>query len=79
MNRRSKLQKDLARRAAIERSTAGMIPLVCGHWTSKETRDIYRVFSPPRGYAMCENDKCQGWRKIGSPPEDKPIEQDRLF
>ena len=67
----------MARRAAIESSLAKYIPLECGDYTTLESLNAYRQYSPKRGFAQCE--VCNKWVKISNPPMRPPIPQEPMF
>jgi hypothetical protein len=44
----------------VDNSYAKCIPLVCHHYASRETDDLYRQWRPKRNMHYCE--KCDKWR-----------------
>jgi hypothetical protein len=45
------------------RSAWSILQLSCGHSTTPETQEVYRLWKPARGKYYCEHSTCHRWVK----------------
>jgi hypothetical protein len=71
------LQERMARQAAIERSMARYLRLVCGHYSTLEVDLFYSDARPKKGMTWCEN--CHKWVEIKQPPTGDTTPDQPMF